>query len=350
VVVTSLFLHLASSPALAKELHLPGWLTMVLARLKPDPTTAIRLDEAGRIRSFSETDLQWYVGREQGAAIAAALRDRSRRINELEDRIIRQGLLEFMVRFSGGVGLGAGARNQLEALTTNVHLCQYTEATKEFTQIIQGWSDETRKRVGEREVFELNYGLAELARLQREQTNSLGVNLHPPRMHQIFWSSPIGALLEAIVWSVIGTLVNLMVNVSHAHSRGRFRKDEIWVSISKVIYGPVLSFVLILAIYFGVLNAGTEMRFWLLPLLGFLFGYNTRKLAMIIDRLSEKMLGAVGESARAKSDWEARAAGHAAAAVQAEARPRSLSEMKEQAKQVLDSAIVAATIKQQSEP
>ncbi|MEW6156931.1 MAG: hypothetical protein AB1813_05825 [Verrucomicrobiota bacterium] len=349
VVFLTVMLHLASAEPIANELNIPQPIRSLLSRLRIDPTNAVTLDRAGRVVSLINEDLRWYVGKDQAALIAAALIDRTRRIDDLEDRIVRQALLEFKVKFSAGFGLPLAARDQLNRLGDHAQSNDFRAASSLLTEIVQGWSDETRKKVGEQAIFELNYGLEELARLQKAQVASLGVNLQPPRMHQIFWSSPVGALLEAIVWSIIGTLVNLILNVSQAHSRGKFRPDEIWVSRSKLIYGPVLSFVLILAIYFGILNAGTEMRFWLLPLLGFVFGYNTRKLAMLIDRLSEKLLGEASKSARQQSEWETRAAQHAAAAVMNEARPQSLAEMKEQARRVVESAIVAATIRHQNE-
>ena len=314
--------------------------------LHGSPTNSVLLDQAGRIVSLSETDLRWYLGRDQASALIASLRDRGKRIDDLEDRIVGQALLEFRVRFSEGIGLPNEAGNQMIQLSNHTLSNNYTLAATTFTGIVQGWSDETRKRVGEKAIFELDYGLVQLARLQREQVDSVRLaNLQPPRMHQIVWSSPLGAIFEAVTWSIIGTVVNLLVNLSHCRARGTFRREELWVCGSKLLYGPVLSFVLILSIYFGVLNAGTEMRFWLLPLLGFLFGYNTRKLAHLIDNLSESLLGKFGKSASDTESLEAQAAQHAAAAVRAETQPSSIAEMKRVASSVVDSAIIAAVKK-----
>jgi hypothetical protein len=136
------------------------------------------------------------------------------------------------------------------------------------------------------------------------------------------------------------------VNIAQARALGNFRSDELWVSRAKMIYGPVLSFVLILAIYFGIINAGTEVRFWLLPILGFFFGYNTRKVAMQIDALSEKLFGSLAKSTEIDA-WQARAADESAANVAATAEPKNMEDLKQQATHVSDSAIVAAIIKNQ---
>ena len=232
---------------------------------------------------------------------------------------------------------------------------------------MQGWSDETRRAVGEKSIFDLGYGLAELQRLKTAQVSTLGRTLEPPLVHQIFWMSPVGALAEAVWWSVFGTFVNLLLNVSQARAVGRFRPDEVWVSLAKLVYGPALSFVLVLTLYFGVLDAGTEMRFWFLPLAGFLFGYNAPKVAVVIVQLSAKLLGNTAATGAASATTgaprrsttasvnqlgaaQAQAATSAAAALRAQARPASLGELKQLAPGIADTATVAAVIKQQSKP
>jgi hypothetical protein len=262
---------------------------------------------------------------------------------------VRQALLEFQVRFPGHADLRPTARARIDQLATDANAGRFDQAAALFTVIAQGLSDDTRKTIGEKSIFDLNYGLGELARLQHAQKDSLGMALEPPLMHQIFWMSPRGALTEAVWWSVLGTLVNLLLNVSQARALGRFKPDEVWVSLAKLVYGPALSFILILALYFGLLDAGTETRFWFLPLAGFLFGYNTRKIAALIDQLSTKLLGNTSASIDRIGAAEAQAAGHAAAALRAQAQPRTFAELKQLAPVVSHSATVAAVIQQQNE-
>lgn len=312
------------------------------------PEWLVDLDSAGRVIRLSESDLRWYLGREQTTALASVLKDRTQRINELQDRVVRQALLEFQVRFSSSGDLSGEAHRQIESLGRVAAQGDFEHAARLYTAIVNGWTDETRKLVGEKSIFDLDYGLGELARLKQQQTESVGKIMQPPLMHQIFWMTPLGALAEAVFWSFFGTLVNLILNISQARARGRFKTDEVWVSVSKTIYGPILSSVLILAIYFGMLNVGAEVRFWFLPLVGFLFGYNTRKLAVVIDILSDKLLGAASKSARQVGEMQAQAATNAAAAIQTAARPRTFSELKQQVPVVVETATVSAVINQQS--
>ncbi|MGZ4972552.1 MAG: hypothetical protein ACXWIU_09230 [Limisphaerales bacterium] len=320
----------------------------MLDRLQIDPTNVVQLDCDGRIISLSDLDLQWYVGREQGSAIAAQLREHDRQIRELETTVIRTALLEFEVDFSGGLGLPEGAQQAVELLRTNVRDKDFERASRNFTSIVKSWSLETRKHVGEKKIFELDFGLQQLAALKQQQFESLGVNLRPPRMHQIFWSSPSGALIETLLWSFFGVLTNLILNMSQARQKGILKIDESWVIWSKVIYGPILSFVLILTIYFGMINPGSEARFWVLPLLGFLFGYNSRKTALVIDKLSDKIFGNISKSIDKDLQYRNKAARVAAENVFLKMKPRSLDEMQEQAPKIVDAAIVAALHKNQT--
>ena len=310
----------------------------------------VELDHAGRIRRIGEPDLRWYLGRDQTAKLVAELTARSQQIDALEDKVVRQALFEFQVRFTAIGDLFPAARHRIDELAVHARTGDYGAAAAMFTVVVQGWSDDTRRTVGEKSVFDLGYGLAELQHLKEAQLGALGRSLDPPLVHQIFWMNPQGALWETVCWSFLGTLVNLLLNVSNARARGRFRPDEVWVCFAKLVYGPALSFVLVLTLYFGVLDAGTEMRFWFLPLAGFLFGYNARKTARVIDRLSAKLLGSTDASVDQLGAAQAQAAAQTAGALRAQARPASLAELMQQAPIITHTATVAAVIKQQNQP
>ncbi len=313
------------------------------------PEDLVQFDSAGCLRQLSEGDIRWYLGREDTAALVAGWKDRSQRIDQLEDKIVRQALLEFQVRFGSAGTLSSNATKQVNDLAAMAHKGDFSNAAALFTRIVGGWTDDSRKFVGEKSIFDLNYGLEELARLKHQQTVSLSNILRPPLTHQIFWMSPKGALFEAVYWSLFGTLANLLVTIAQARARGQFRTDEFWNTFSKIIYGPILSFVLILAIYFGLLNPGTEIRFWFLPLAGFLFGYHTRRTANVLDKLVSKLLGEASKSAQQIGQIKAQAAYHAAEAIRAQARPKTFSELKQQALVVADTTTTAAVLKRQSE-
>ena len=208
----------------------------------------VEFDSAGRIRRIGERDLQWYLGRDETAKLVGELTARSQQIDALEDRVVRQALFEFQVRFSAIGDLTPAARQRIDELAGQGRAGNYGAAAALFTKVMQGWSDETRRAVGEKSIFDLGYGLAELQRLKTAQVSTLGRTLEPPLVHQIFWMSPVGALAEAVWWSVFGTFVNLLLNVSQARAVGRFRPDEVWVSLAKLVYGPALSFVLVLTL------------------------------------------------------------------------------------------------------
>jgi len=313
------------------------------------PERLIQFDSAGRLCHVSESDIRWYLGSEDTATLVAALKDRSQRIDSLEDKVVRQSLMEFQVRFSSAGELEGDAANQVREFAAMARSGEFSNTAVLFSEIVGGWSDDTRKFVGENSIFDLNYGLKELARLKQHQLDARSQSLQPPLTHQIFWMSPQWVLVEVVYWSLFGTLVNLLVNISQARAHGRFTRDEFWISFSKIIYGPILSFVLILAIYFGLINPGTEVRFWFLPLAGFLFGYNTRKTAVLIDQLSAKLFGTTSKSVQQIGKIKAQAADQAADAIRARARPASFSELKQQAVIVADTAITAAVLKQQSQ-
>jgi len=352
--------HLVTTDPILEKLPRNSTVRTLLTGLRRDSVPPVVLDGAGRVIAISDPDLRWQVGQERAAAIESGLEDRSRQITELRDQTVDQALLEFTVKLGGGVGATPALKHLLEEIeicvaATNcapaptnkcVTANNFELAAKIFTQVVEGWGEQTRQKVGETAIFELNYGLEELAALKRQQEDS-AANLSPPRMQQIFWSSPIGALTEAVFWSFFGTLTNLMVNIAQARALGKFRSDELWVCWAKMIYGPVLSFVLILAIYFGIINAGTEVRFWLLPILGFFFGYNTRKVAMQVDALSAKLFGSLAKSTEIDA-WQTRAAAASAANVAATAQPKTMDELKQQATHVSDAAVVAGVIKNQN--
>jgi hypothetical protein len=312
------------------------------------PGELLELDEAGRVIRLSEDDLRWYLGRERTSALAAVLNDRTHLINDLESRVVRQSLMEFEIRFNSAGDLSREGRDKIKAFGEAARSGKFACAATLFTGIVGGWTDEIRQRVGEKAIFDLNYGLEELARLKQQQVETKGRILQPPLIHQIFWTRPVGALWEAIFWSFFGTLVNLLLNISQARANGRFRAEEKWISVSKLIYGPILSTVLILSIYFGVLDVGTEIRFWFLPLAGFLFGYHTRKTATVLDTLGTKLLGAASKSARRFEKEHAKAASHAATALLATTPIYSLSELKERIPAAVHATTVAAVLKAQS--
>jgi hypothetical protein len=94
-----------------------------------------------------------------------------------------------------------------------------------------------------------------------------------------------------------------------------------------------------------------EVRFWLLPLLGFTFGYNTRKTALLVDRISDRIFTAVGASAaRIGSATDGTGAKVAADGVAAAAQPASLPQMKQMAPTVTAAHVASVLLSTSSQP
>lgn len=146
---------------------------------------------------------------------------------------------------------------------------------------------------------EIESHLLQLDALREQQMQSV-LSLRQPRKLQLFWSTPMGVIWEILFWGAFGVMTNLLL-ASGEHLRkdsaASFWPVERWVGFTKLIYGPAVSLALCLAIITGLANVmGEEIRVWAMPILGFLFGFNARKTADLIDRLSQKVLGKTADS------------------------------------------------------
>lgn len=367
--------------------------------LPPKAQDLIKLDRFGRVTYLDEIDLRWYIGDAETSRIATLLRSNSDTIDKSTRGEVRQALLEFQIKFEGpqadtslhedqdtatnsaaarwrdahspgpagqgrppepddcpcshahlvGADLSPHVAN-LQAVRTEFEEGRFFSAATDLRKVVQSWSPETQTTAGEASLFTLIYQLEQLSSLQDWQC-SLVASAKIPEIDTVFWARPRGALLEAVIWSSMGTLVNLILNISRARSRGRYRASEVWISVSKIVYGPVLSLVLVLFIYFGIVKASVDVRFWLLPLLGFLFGYNTHKTAVTVDRLSEKLFGDIAKTTDAGLLKGSSAAAKAGAAqVAAAAKPTSIQQMKTMAPTVVQAHSTAAVTPKDTTP
>jgi len=322
-------------------------------RQPPSPAELIRLDRYGRLEAMSDIDLRWYLGKDAAAVLGAVIRGNSDRIDHAKTGVVNQALLEFEVKFTPAAAASdprcAPAR-PFDRIRQDYEAGDFAAAAQGLRNFVKGWSPDSQKQAGEVSLFNLMYQLQQLADLQEAQTHARD-SLQVPYLHSIFWMRPRGALAEAVLWSIFGTLVNLIVNVAQVRARGRYRTSEVWISLSKIIYGPVLSLVLILWIYFGIIDASVEVRFWLLPLLGFIFGYNTRKTAVLVDHISDKIFTAVGASTKnAGADDDGPGAKSAADGVAAAAQPATLPQLRRMAATVAAAHLTSALIATNNPP
>ncbi len=183
----------------------------------------------------------------------------------------------------------------LDALTDAIDAGKYEDALDIWRQIIREASPRNLDKL-EAVPESILSSLIRLRQLKREQVQAYE-GLAAPRLASVFWITTNLAIAEVIFWSLGGVLTNLLINSAKFLTEGTFRPIEKYVGYTKMVYGPMVSVVVVLAILIGWIDVGSyETVSWSLPVLGFLFGYNSRKTAMLVDRLSERILGAARKS------------------------------------------------------
>ncbi len=136
-------------------------------------------------------------------------------------------------------------------------------------------------------IGDLRIKLATWTRLRSEQQAAVAA-LKPPVRTTFFWVSPRWLVLEILAWSYFGVLTNLLLHTAETTRNGTFRRSELIVALTKLLYGPVVSFMLCAAIITQFVSY--DARAWVMPIIAFLFGYNARKSANLVDWLSSKLL------------------------------------------------------------
>jgi hypothetical protein len=159
-----------------------------------------------------------------------------------------------------------------------------------FAAFSQRLTDDDRASIGLPLLFEIQRLLERLESLQADQWRTV-LALQRPEKFNLFWCTPAGSFWEVIFWTIFGVCANLLYHTAQALRRKEFSPVERSVGYAKLLYGPAVSVALALALVNGLASLmGDEVRVWSLPLLGFLFGYNARKAAQVVDHLSETVL------------------------------------------------------------
>lgn len=100
-----------------------------------------------------------------------------------------------------------------------------------------------------------------------------------------------------IAWSLFGLFASLLFHTAQAVSEARFDESEKVVGWTKMFYTPLVSILVVMAVVLGIMNVeSVEIRVWMIPLLGVLCGWNSRKAALLVDTLSEWTLGRLAQS------------------------------------------------------
>ncbi len=121
--------------------------------------------------------------------------------------------------------------------------------------------------------------------------------LRGSRAQSFFWSSPEGSSAEIIFFAVFGVLANLLVNSAEYLRNNNFKHNERWVAYTKLVYGPIIAWILVTAIAVGWLDLGEyQIGTYSLPLLAFVLGFYSRKTVNLFSRFGDHLLGKASES------------------------------------------------------
>lgn len=156
--------------------------------------------------------------------------------------------------------------------------------------------------------------------------------LKPSSARSFFWSSPVGSSIEVIFFSVFGVLANLLVTSAEYLRQNNFKPSERWVAYTKLIYGPILAWILVTAIAVGWFDLGEyEVGIYSLPLLAFILGFYSRKTVALFDKFGKKILGTAEKSIQ---DGPAQITARRRAALEQylhSLKPRNINEIKQSA-------------------
>ncbi|MBO9491204.1 hypothetical protein J7384_12600 [Endozoicomonas sp. G2_1] len=190
--------------------------------------------------------------------------------------------------------------------------------------------------------------LAELQQQAGEQYQDIKY-LRASKAKSFFWSSPIGSSVEIIFFAIFGVLANLLVNSAEYLRNNNFKASERWVAYSKLIYGPILAWILVTAIAVGWFDLGDyQVGIYSLPLLAFIFGFYSRKTVSLFDKLGKRIFGSAQQSvAQGPADIIARRKAFLAQFTHS-LKPRSITELKRSAFQVKDEMIKTIVLEQEA--
>ncbi|MDO6695515.1 hypothetical protein Q4574_19605 [Aliiglaciecola sp. 3_MG-2023] len=302
---------------------------LIVMHTKSDEQGAIswkyfaQLSSTGEVNFKNLGDLDWYIGAEQSLDTIAKIRDRSTSIFELFTKTKAQ-ILQLKLRV-----------NDLKEITPIETQLDQGEYNNAYLLVAEVSSKLSASNLLPNTIKE---NLFALDRLKQQQLNDLET-LSPP--NKLFmWTSPNLSMLEILFWAVFGVITNLLVNSAEYLRKQNFNPLERWVAYTKLIYGPILALVMVMAIMFGWFDLGPyKARVWTLPLIGFIFGYASRRTAALFDKLIAKVLGEAEKSINEgpKKLYEERT--KLIRALKSAAEPKGFGEIKSQAKELANGLV-----------
>lgn len=312
----------------------------------PYGTNFVSISTQGIVTPRDMMDLNWFIGPEQSRQILLTTSNANIRIQNNVDEInsLIQGTID------------EGQRSEWQHLMefkTSVTSGEYENARLILETIQRGVSPGTYSNIvwgnkGKPVFSLLKDRIDELCRVKREQKSEVEY-LKPPLTSQCFWTTPCGSLFEVVFWSLFGVITYLLVNSAEYLRTGQFKPSERWVTYTKLVYGPILSLVLVLAIVYGYMDlGGYRVRVYTLPIVAFVFGYASRNIVTLFDKLVERFLGEAGRSIEAGPDAVAARRNAEIEQMMASAKPTTLQELKEQAKKIARPIVETSIIQKEA--
>ena len=284
-----------------------------------------RIDAKGRVSLRNVGDIDWYVGGNRVKEILTQIRDRTEEMDRARMDLEKQ-LDEFAV--------GMLDRKPVDLLSETILMGDYQKA---YVQL-----NELSKEISNSDIGSMKILLLTLDQKMQAQCNTLD-DLSPPLSRMFFWTTPILSVFEVLFWSLFGVLTNLLVNSAEYLRKGTFKPVETWVAYTKLVYGPILAVVLVIAIingFFGI--ESYQVRVWTLPLIGFLFGYASRRTANLVDKLIERFMGKAEEGIAAGPEAVAKKRIAMIKELKETLRPRNMDELRHQAKKLAKEVTASA--------
>ena len=293
---------------------------------------------SGEVTFTHLDDMDWYIGADRAEATLKAIRDRNAAIVEAHTRLRAD-----LRRIGDGIA-NSGAIATIEAFVRDG---RYADAFTALDRLVAGLSVESQRQLS---TAGLGDRIFDLQRLVRSQLASLE-DLAPPSAQLFFWTAPNKAVFEVLFWAFFGVITNLLVNAAEYLRQGNFIPRERFVAYTKLVYGPILATVMVLAIIFGWFDLGAySTRVWTLPLVAFLFGYAARRTATLFDKLQDKVFGAADKSIDEGPVRILEARSRALDRLREAVRPLTLTELRDQAKQLTREQIGIASAVAETKP
>ena len=303
----------------------------------PDQSEFITLSKSGVVTPRDPLGLSWFIGAQQVKQTLEHATKNNVEIVNLQNEIADE--IQQLRERGGGSYL-----QRLSDAKARIDDGDFAEAKLILRNVERGFSLDTYNSIGAKLFSDVNDHISRLDALKRDQQLAVS-NLTPPASSRVFWTNPVGSLFEVLFWSFFGVVTYLLVNSAEYLRTGQFKPSERWVAYTKLVYGPILSLVLVLAIMYGYFDlGGYEVRVYTLPLVAFLFGYAARNIVTLLDKLLERVLGEAGKSIEAGPEAAMARRQAEIAQMMASDSPDSLRNLAVKAKEIAGKVISASVI------